>query len=219
MMPFLHLRNYVIPSLGLCLLTCNETMYSSPKEEFEGVITYSVEVNALSGSLFSMEELAEMYGDTLRIFFKPGKWRMMFNGKDISDSYYFSESNSECTLRRGVDTLFVNDCSVSFDKLIRTDSFSTSQKILNHNCKGFEIENERNTRVYLYSTDYYMNGDLIRNFVSGNLNRYYSFANAPFLFYEYKGKFFETKYKAIDIKPMKLDERIFAFPDLPRSAL
>jgi hypothetical protein len=204
---------------GLCFLACNERMASSTKEEFEGVITYFVEVNAPAGSVYSKEELADIYGDTLRIFFKPGKWRMMFNGKDISDSYYFSEFNSECTLRRGVDSLFVNDCSVAFDKLVRTDSFNTSQKILNHNCSGYKIENERNTRVYLYSTDYYMNGDLMRNFVSGNLNRYYSFANAPFLFYEYKGKYLETIYRAIDIKPMKLDEGIFALPDLPRSAL
>jgi hypothetical protein len=119
------MKNYLAILIVTLLLGCNSHGQNN-KVEFEGTILYSVTVKSKNADVISDEEVQDSFGDSLIFYFKRGKYRMSFNGKDLSDVYYFTDSNVEYTLRNNIDTLFYGDCSKvidEFGKLINNSTY------------------------------------------------------------------------------------------------
>lgn len=197
------------------LLACSSYVPKT-KVEFEGVITYSISARSKNYNAFSDDEIQSYFGDSVIVYYKKGKLRMTFNGKDLNEVYYFSDSNIEYTLRNGIDTLFYGDCSQAIDKFEKLTTFDTPEKLLGLECKGVEITSDISTRTYLYSENHFINPKYFENYHAGNSDKYYANAQAPFLSYVYDGTAFQTSYRVIKLESKQLDDHIFELPSLPK---
>src|SRR5690242_2658481 len=70
--------------------------------EFEGIIRYSI---ALYSKIKDVPDKVyqDVYGHTLVLYFKHGRWRMSFDGDDLNEVFYFANENIEYTKRKGID--------------------------------------------------------------------------------------------------------------------
>ncbi|HCS21148.1 MAG TPA: hypothetical protein DIW47_11420 [Bacteroidetes bacterium] len=207
---FLLLTIYLFPGCQ------SDTKEADVQSEFEGVIVYTVSTNSNNLEVFSNEELRNNFGDTVTFYYKAGKYRMSFNGKDLSEAFYFSDKNIEYTLRRGIDTLFYGDCSVNNDELKEVEERENVDTLLGLPCDQVRVKGEKYSRTYVYSPTLYLDPVHFKNHVLGFANEYYSRAKAPFLAYTYEGRVFSTHYRAIRIQEKVLQDSLFELPGLPQ---
>lgn len=198
------------------ILSCKPQTKETKQPEFEGIIVYSISVNSNNLEVYSNEELRNIYGDSTTFYFKAGKYRMSFNGKDLSEVYYLSDKNIEYTLRKGIDTLFYGDCSVKNDELKDVEEIENTDTVLGLPCNQIRVIGEKYSRTFVYSPTLYLDPIHYKNYILGFGNEYSSRAKAPFLAYFYEGRAFSTKYRAVRIEEKQLDDKLFELPVLPQ---
>lgn len=209
------MKSLYLLSIIYLILSCRPAAQKPDQPEFEGIIVYSISVNSNNLEVFSNEELRNNFGDTVTFYYKAGKYRMSFNGKDLSEVYYLSDKNNEYTLRKGIDTLFYGNCSVKNDELKDVDEVKNVDTILGYSCDRIKVIGDKYSRTYTYSTSLYLDPIHYENYVLGFANEYYSQAKAPFLAYTYEGRVFSTRYRASRIEEKQLDDKLFELPELP----
>lgn len=194
---------------------------NSNTDEFEGRISFKVNFE-IKDSRVSKKDLEKFYGTDKEYFFKSGMYKWVSKNGNLSFELYNYDIDSVHTIskRNNNDTLYYNDFTKSFDKLLSIDSVGV-ETICNIKCQVLKFnmtdrENKIITRtIYfpidtlLYSKDYYksqkgMCNDLIHSY-GGSI---------PLkLILDIDGVPFKLIYTATKIHPSKIDESVFQIND------
>ncbi|MBK7038038.1 MAG: hypothetical protein KBF42_02110 [Chitinophagales bacterium] len=188
------------------------------KKEFEGKIIYLTKLESKS-TKFTTDEFQSFFGDTMTLYIKNGNYRMSYSGKDVKDIYYINKDNNQYTLRHGIDTLYVGDCSMEEKHLKSTKIKENAEFILQRQCDLLINETEDWKTFYWFDPSLYINPDNFTNHEFGHVNTYYSKARSPWLKYKYEGRSYNLSHQAIYISEEKINDDTFELPKLPRGIL
>ncbi|MFT6500961.1 MAG: hypothetical protein ACJASQ_001071 [Crocinitomicaceae bacterium] len=203
----------------LTALTLSFTSFSQEGEEFEGVISYDVEIDVKDNRL-DKEKIEAFYGKKKEYFYKNGNYKWLTKKGNLVFEIYNSELDTNHTITQKVDndTLYFHNFTTSSDSVIGIDSVAI-ETICGIKCQGikFSVANDENnelTRTLFfpidslsYPKDYYFNQKGMSN---GTI---YSFGGAiPLrLILDIKGVPYKITYTATKLKARKLDEKEFQF--------
>ena len=204
---------YSLTTFILCFSFISFTQKKSNKE-FIGTITYSITAISKNPRILS-ESLTKRVGHKLVISIKNGNYRMTYDGGDIQKVYYLKSTNTEYSLRKEIDSLFM----LSFDKEDRLLKGSTildsTAVVCGRKCNILINELEDIRSIYYYDPALYLNPENYKNDKFGYANKYYEKAKSPWLKYEYQGKNLILIYTAIKVEEKELSDSTFELPKLP----
>ena len=184
------------------------------KVEFEGKITYKIEITSPKGSPF-VDDLQQEMGDVVEVFFKGGMYRMNFNGQPAYNIIHIDSLSRQYTLFENIDTLFIDDCAWEPRKVLGISNEAQVDTVLGMVCNKFTMELENERKEFFYSPDLYISASRFENHKFGHVDVYYMNCQSPFLKRIQHGPVFTITYEAIAIEPMKLGDSLF----VPRSEL
>ena len=99
----------------------------------------------------------------MTLYIKNGNYRMSYSGKDVKDIYYINKDNNQYTLRHGIDTLYVGDCSMEEKHLKSTKIKENAEFILQRQCDLLINETEDWKTFYWFDPSLYINPDNFKN--------------------------------------------------------
>ena len=192
------------------------------KKEFEGIILYKVIAESKTKNI-STANLQKLYGDTMVMFIKSGKYKMSYSGLRVKDILYLSETNNEYTIFHNIDTLYVSSCANDPRPLTSFKESDEEEWILNRKCKKIVTivgTDEDDTwgsvqNSYWYDPEIYLDPAPYMNRKISHVHLYYEAAKSPWLKYKFEGTSFNLSYTAISLEVKTLKKSLFELPDFP----
>ena len=197
------------------------------KEEFEGIISYTAEIQ-IKDSRVNKKALEDYYGTKKNFYYKNGNYKWLTLDGILESEIYNREldSNNTITKRVNNDTLYFHNFTTSTDQVLDIDSLDI-KTICGIKCQGFKFtvtnkDNHSITRslyfpmdTLLYPSDYYSNQ---KGMANGTI---YSIGGAiPLqLILEIEGVPYTFTYTATKLKEKKLKDSEFLInPKAPRKS-
>ena len=187
---------------------------SIERVEFEGIITYKVEVKSNQKHLTN-EALYNLFGDTLKYYYQNGNYKMIYNGKNAPTIFYLIEKNKEYTLLPNYDTLISSDCGKEETKLLYLKDTKYKFRIGDKSYSGIELANSETTYKYFFDKNYYINPNNYIFHKLGFLDKIHNKSNGVTVRYERYGESFDLVQTLIKVENKKLNKNIFGIPNLP----
>lgn len=192
------------------------------KKEFEGIILYKVVAESKTKNI-STANLQKLYGDTMVMSIKSGKYKMSYSGLRVKDILYLSGPNNEYTIFHNIDTLYVSSCANDPRPLSGFEESAEGELILNRKCKKIVLKlgtdeddawgSAQNS--YWYDPEIYLDPTPYKNRKISHVHLYYETAKSPWLKYKFEGSSFNLSYTAISLEEKTLKESLFQLPDYP----
>jgi hypothetical protein len=201
-------------SIILCFSLMSLIKKVERKNEFEGIITYSIELKSKKEYL-SSEKLSQLYGSEMNLFIKNGNYKMVYNGNDIKEVYYLKKINKEYSLRKNMDTLYMASLEKEDRQLNSSKIIDTVVMINQRPCKVLINKVDNIINIYYFDTTLYLNPKNYKNYKFNYANLYYEKAKSQWLKYEFQGTSFNLIYTAKKIVEKKLNDSIFELPHVP----
>jgi hypothetical protein len=205
----------------LILLNFNSEPDSESKNEFEGVITYRVDIE-LKNKRLNQTEIENYYGRNKEYFYKNGNYKWATKKAFIEYEIYNYELDPNHTITKltNNDSLYFRDFTTSSDYVSEVDSLNI-ETICGIKCQGirFTVNNNENHEMIrtlffpidslTYPKDYYANQKAMAN---GDI---YSIGGAiPLkLVLDNENIPFKFTYTATKIKAKALNDKEFEFND------
>ena len=204
----------LLPS-GLLALLLFGASKPQEKRSFEGTVVYKIEVKSKSPNI-STDRIQQLYGSRMVFSIQGDKYRMSHSGTDLKEVFYLGDTNSQYTLRKGIDTLFVENCAKEDRKLTSSTIGPTTNLVLGHKCHTLINDFGTTSTQYWFDPAIYINPNSFRNHAFGFTNLYYEKSKSLWLKYKYEGQSFTLTFTAVDIQEHQLDRGVFQLPNLPK---
>jgi len=196
--------------------SCKNSKIAVDTKEFEGIVIYEVIATPNLPSL-SKETIQNHYGNKMTYYYKEGKSKMEYSGKNAPTIFYLGSENKQFTFFEKADTLLETECSIESSKLISSKILPREEKILNINCKILENKTEDgHTYTYCFDESRYINPKHFEKHTFLNVNVAHQKTKGLFLKCHFSGVAFDLTQKAIKIIPTSLKDEEFELPPLPR---
>lgn len=187
------------------------------KTEFEGVISYNVELELKNKNL-NKEAIEDYFGRKKKYYFKNGKYKWITQNANLEYELYNYDIDKDHSISKtsNSDTLYFKDFTNSSDYVSNVDSVNV-ERICGILCQGleFSVSNAENTTMMrtlyfpidslIYSKEYYA-----KQIAMGN-NTIHSYGNSiPLkLVLDSETIPFKITYTATKIKAMKIKDNQF----------
>jgi hypothetical protein len=205
----------ILSCLLATALSCSSSLQK--KREFEGTITYQVELISKTPRI-SSEALQKMYGNQMVLSIKGNNYRMSYKGLDLKDIFYVGNENKQYALRQGIDTLFSTDCSQESRPLISSNLTTEGLKILGRNCSSLILDLGETKSQYWFSPTLYIAPTTFKAHKFGYTNVFYEKAQSPILKYKFEGKSFTLIQTAVSVDEHPISQNQFQPPSLPKKS-
>jgi hypothetical protein len=155
------------------------------------------------------EQWAQMMGAKQEYFIKDGDYKSVTNGTMAQWQIYNNKENKVYTKMSNSETVLWNDASVNSDEIIKSEIRKNVVTILGYSCDELVLTCKSGIQKYYFAYGLPVDVKLFENHKYGNWYEYLKNAKSLPLITIIETPQFTMKTVATDIKPMKLDDKIF----------
>lgn len=180
-------------------------------QAFEGKITYSIEYKSKSPQLKDAQ-LATMLGNTQDYYIKGGDYKSVFNGAFLKMQLYKSEENRSYTLTGQSDSFYWEDYGKNKDVATKFDIVKGKEAVMGVLCDVLTVYTPKSKTSYYYNGKYGVNPVVFKRHAYGNWFYVISKMSALPLKTIIETEQFTMVNTALNITPMKLNNKLFELP-------
>ena len=200
----MNLKNFAI--FGLLIATL--TVFG---QSFEGKITYANTYKSKNTKIPD-QQWTTMLGSTQEYFIKEGEYKSITNGTFVQWQQYSNKDNKLYTKMANTETLLWNDGSIQGDEVLKVEVNKKVTEILGYKCDEVILTCKSGVQKYYFNTKRSVKTKLFVNHKFGNWFDYLSKSNALPLKSIIDTAQFTLESTATEIKPTKLDAKMFELP-------
>jgi len=194
--------------LTLCLvLTC----FVASAQSFEGKIIYHNTYKSKQAAVDN-QQLNGAMGNTETYYLKGGSYKTEVNGALVQWQLYVNRENKLYTKLATSPVILWNDASVKDDEVLSTELHRDAADILGYKCDELVLKCKSGIQKYYFSAQLPVDSKLFARHQYGNWYAYLSKANAVPLKMVIENDRLSMESIAVEIKPMTLDNALFALP-------
>jgi hypothetical protein len=183
-------------------------------QPFEGTITYKNTYFSKIPS-FSDQQLTSVMGDRQEYYLKGGNYKSVTNGT-YSNLQIYKASDNKLYHQLGIsDTLYWIDGAKENDPIKKHQISKSEETVLGVKCDVLTIETATGTASFYFNPKYAVDPDLFKNHNYVNWNFVMEQIKAVPLKFEIETPQFRLISIATEIKPQKLDDKVFDLPSAP----
>ncbi|MEJ7645146.1 MAG: hypothetical protein WKF87_11165 [Chryseolinea sp.] len=186
---------------------------SSPliAQNFEGKIIYSVTYKSKMPNVTD-EQFGLMLGTKHEYFIKEGNYKTVTNGTFFLWQVFVNKDGKLYNKMANSESLLYNDVTVAINKLIKSEKNENVVTILGYPCNELIFSSENSQEKYFYNAALKLDNSYYTNHKLGNWDEFTKQANAVPLKFNITTLQFIMDATAIEILPMKLDDKLFELP-------
>ncbi len=180
-------------------------------QTFEGKITYANSFKTKNAQITDQQWTA-MLGSTQEYYIKGGEYKSVMNGTFVQWQQYSNKDNKLYTKMAHSETLLWNDGSIQGDEILKVELNKNATKILGYKCDEVILTCKSGLQKYYFNAKLSVDTKLFSNHKFGNWFDYLSNSNSLPLKSIIDTAQFTMESIATEVKPMKLDSKIFELP-------
>jgi len=200
----MKLKNLAI----LCLFLSTMTVLG---QAFEGKISYANSYKSKNTKIPDQQWTA-MLGSTQEYFIKGGEYKSITNGTFVQWQQYSNKDNKLYTKMANTETLLWNDGSIQGDEVLKVEVNKKVTEILGYKCDEVILTCKSGVQKYYFNTKLSVKTKLFVNHKFGNWFDYLSKSDALPLKSIIETAQFTMESIATEVKPTKLDSKMFELP-------
>ena len=200
----MNLKNFAI--FGLLIATL--TVFG---QSFEGKITYANTYKSKNTKIPD-QQWTTMLGSTQEYFIKEGEYKSITNGTFVQWQQYSNKDNKLYTKMANTETLLWNDGSIQGDEVLKVELNKKVTEILGYKCDEVILTCKSGVQKYYFNSKLSVKTKLFVNHKFGNWFDYLSKSNALPLKSIIDTAQFTLESTATEVKPSKLDAKMFELP-------
>lgn len=193
--------------LVLLLITVSFTYGQS----FEGKVVYKNNYKSKIANVTN-EQFSSMMGTTQEYYIKGGNYKSSGNGTFFQWQLYSNKDNRLYSKMSNSPAILWNDGSVNADEVVKAEINKGVIDILGHQCDELILTCKSGVQKYYFSSKLKVDPKLFEKHKFGNWNEVMSRTSALPLRMIIDSPQFTVESSAIEIVPMKLDDKFFELP-------
>jgi|SRR5688572_18493485 len=197
----------IIFTIALTILTVATVV----GQNFEGKITYQ---NSFKSKLpnVTSEQFNSMMGTQQEYYIKGSDYKSVTDGTFAQWQLYIQKENRLYSKFSNSETILWNDGSVNSDSVISVELNKGVTEVLGYKCDEIILTCKSGIQKYYFSSKLSVDSKLFSNHKYGNWYDYMKVANALPLKMIIDNSQFTMEGIALEVKPMKLDNKEFELP-------
>lgn len=180
-------------------------------QTFEGKIVYKNTYKSKMSNTTD-EQFKTMLGSTQEYFIKNGDYKSIANGSFFKWQLYINKDNKLYNKLANSEILPWNDCSITTDKILKVEVNKNVIEILGYKCDEVVLTCKSGIQKYYFNTKLSVDTKLFTNHKYGNWYDYISQSHSLPLKSIIDNGQFTLESVAIEVKMMKLDQKLFELP-------
>lgn len=192
--------------LSLLLMSINAL-----SQNYEGVITYANTYKSKNPQLTD-QQWTSMLGSTQEYFIKEGDYKSITNGTFVQWQQYSNKDNKLYSKMSNSETAFWNDGNIQGDEVLKVELNKNVIEILGYKCDEVILTCKSGVQKFYFNSKLTVDTKLYINHKFGNWFDYLSKSNSLPLKSIIETAQFTMESTATEVKPMKLDSKIFELP-------
>lgn len=185
--------------------------YALIGQNFEGQITFRNSFKSKNPKMTD-EQWMKMMGSTQEYFIKEGQYKSKTNGSMFEWQVYSKKENKIYSKPGNSDTILWNDASIYDDIIIKSEVKRNVLTILGYSCDELILTCKSGVQKYYFAPKLAVNFKLFENHKYGNWFDFLKVSKSLSLKTVIETSLFTMETIATEIKPMKIDDKIFALP-------
>lgn len=196
-----------IKLLGILLTTVTLTF----GQNFEGKVIYKNQYKSKIANVTN-EQFTSMMGTTQEYLIKEGNYKSLTNGTFFQWQLYINNDNRLYNKMTNSPTILWNDGGISADEVVKTEINKGVIEILGQMCDELILTCKSGIQKYYFSNKLRVDPKLFEKHKFGNWNEVMTKTNSLPLKMIIDSPQFTLECLAIEIVPMKLDDKTFTLP-------
>ena len=178
---------------------------------FEGKIMYQNSYKSKMAN-FTDQQFSSMMGTIQEYLIKDGNYKSQTNGTFLQWQIYINKDNKLYNKMSNSPTILWNDGATNPDEVLKAELNKNVITILEHQCDELILTCKSGIQKYYFSSKLKVDPKLYENHKFGNWSEYISRSNSLPLKMVIDSPQFTWECIAIEIKPMKLEDKEFQLP-------
>jgi len=180
-------------------------------QSFEGEIIYKNSLKSKNPKMTD-EQWTQMMGSKEEYFIKQGNYKSVTNGTMSQWQIYNNKENKVYTKMSNSEIVLWNDASVNSDEIIKSEIKKNVVTILGYSCDELTLTCKSGIQKYYYSSKLPVDIKLFENHKYGNWYDFLKNSKSLTVKTIIETPQFTMETIAIEVKPMKLDDKLFILP-------
>lgn len=181
------------------------------RAQFEGEIIYKNRYRSKIPAV-SDEQLTAMLGTETQYYIKGGSYKTVCNGSVLQWQLYVNKDNKLYNKFVMSESLLWNDCNVDNDELEKTEIKRNVVKILGHECDEIILTGKKLTQTHYFSSKLKIDAKVFAKCKLYSFDKYTELTHAIPLKSIVELDQFTLESEAVEVKSMKLDDKLFELP-------
>jgi hypothetical protein len=186
-------------------------------QTFEGKIIYSNSYKSKNPQMTD-QQWTTMMGSAQEYFIKAGSYKSIMNGTMLHWQLYNNKDNKLYSKMANSETALWNDGNINTDDVLKVEINKNVNNVLGYNCDEVILTCKSGIQKYYFNAILAADTKLYANHKFGNWYDYLSKANALPLKSIIETAYFTMESIATELKPMKLDSKLFDLPEGVKTA-
>jgi len=186
-------------------------------QPFEGKIVYHNTYKSKIASLSDVQ-LSSMMGPTIEYFIKGGNYRSNLNGSFAQWQLYINADNKLYNKFANTQDILWNDGAINNDEVLSSVLNKGVIEIAGYKCDELILTCKTGIQKYYFNSKLSVDPAVYANHKYGNWYEYLSKSKSIPLKSIVENAQFVMESVAIEVKPMKLDDKLFTLPDGAKTA-
>ena len=186
--------------------------FATSAQSFEGEIVYSNIIKTKTPQMTDAQ-WTQMLGARQKYYIKGGSYKSVTNGTMAQWQLYVNKDNKLYSKMSNSETVLWNDASVNAEVILKSEIKKNVEIILGYSCDELTLTCKSGVQKYYYSSKLPVDAKLFENHKYGNWYEFLKNSNAMMLKCMLETPQFVIESTAQEIKPMKLDDRLFSLPE------
>jgi len=179
--------------------------------QFEGEIIYKNKYESRLPAV-SDDQLTAMLGTETQYYIKGGNYKTVTNGSVLQWQLYVNKDNKLYNKFAMSESLLWNDCSIDKDVPVKTEIKRKVVKILGYECDEIILKGEKVTQKHYFNSKLKIDAKAFAKNKIYSFDKYVELTHAIPLKSIVELEQFTLETEAVEVKPMKLDDKFFELP-------
>lgn len=193
--------------LFILLFVASTTVHA----QFEGEIVYKNKYQSKIPAV-SDEQLTGMLGTETRYNIKGGNYKTVTNGSVLQWQLYVNKDNKLYNKFAMSESLLWNDCNTNVDDLVKTEIRRSVVTILGYKCDEIVLTGKKLTQKHYFNSKLKLDAKAFSKCKLYSFDKYTELTHAIPLKSIVELDQFTLESEAVEVKAMKLDNKLFELP-------
>lgn len=180
--------------------------------QFEGEIVYKNKYQSKLPAV-SDDQLTAMLGTETQYYIKGGNYKTVTNGSMLQWQIYVNKDNKLYNKFAMSESLLWNDCSTDKDGNVKTEIKRKVVTILGYECDEITLTGEKMRQKHYYNSKLKIDAKAFEKNKLYSFDKYAELTHAVPLKSIIELDQLTLESEAVEIKPMKLDDKLFVLPE------